>query len=330
MPAAPMRAPFDLRSAPDPSLVDLRSVTVAASHYTADLADAGTGDLGALTAQVHECGSRVRELRGRVPVLLVAHSTAGLAARAFAAANPSLVGGLITLGTPHGPAPLSALQDAAADRRGPRGVASARRRRRERPAAGCAVAPVVRGRGLGSGLDRQAGERAPLSRCPASPAPTVRRREASLHWRWPVLAGGADRRGSAAASALATQAATVTGPTHVAFGVRTSLTASPTQPGDVRADLGVRLDAFRVRLADGAAEPERPAHRIDVELRLDRPDGWLVDAGPLRDRARGAAASRGPRDHARAGQRGSPDEGDRSRSLSTTPRSTGPTRRCSR
>ena len=44
-----------------------------------------------------------------VPVILVAHSTAGLAAHAFAATNPTLVAGLITLGTPHGGAPLSAV-----------------------------------------------------------------------------------------------------------------------------------------------------------------------------------------------------------------------------
>ena len=103
-------AHFDLRTPPDPSLADLTTVTVAVPWYTADLADPGS-DLAAVVAQVGAVVGRVQELRSGAPVVLVAHSTAGLAARAFAAANPAQVAGLITIGTPHGPADLTVLDD---------------------------------------------------------------------------------------------------------------------------------------------------------------------------------------------------------------------------
>ena len=46
-----------------------------------------------------------------MPVTLVAHSTAGLAACTFAAANPSLLRGLITVGSPLQGTPLPPLRD---------------------------------------------------------------------------------------------------------------------------------------------------------------------------------------------------------------------------
>ena len=85
----------------DPSAVDLTTVTAQASWYTADLSDDGTGNLTSLTAQIGRLVARVQQLNGTTPVTLVAHSTAGVAALAFTAANPTLVQGLVTLGTPH-------------------------------------------------------------------------------------------------------------------------------------------------------------------------------------------------------------------------------------
>src|SRR5204862_6888089 len=93
-------------------VADLAATTAVASWYTADLADGG-GPLDAVVAQIAAVVGRIRELRGDGPVVLVAHSTAGLAARAFAAHHADQVAGLMTIGTAHGPAPLSFLDDPA-------------------------------------------------------------------------------------------------------------------------------------------------------------------------------------------------------------------------
>src|SRR5207244_2650071 len=55
---------------------------------------------------------RIATLRPGVPVTIVAHSTAGLAARHYTASNQAKVKGLITLGTPHVGANLPFLVDA--------------------------------------------------------------------------------------------------------------------------------------------------------------------------------------------------------------------------
>src|SRR5262249_4557227 len=103
-------AQFDLRTPPSPELADLSATTAAVAWYTADLADDG-GDLDPVVAQIAAVVTRIRALRDGAKVVVVAHSTAGVAARAFTAAHPDDVAGLITLGTPHGAAPLTALDD---------------------------------------------------------------------------------------------------------------------------------------------------------------------------------------------------------------------------
>src|SRR5262249_55012945 len=85
----------------DPSAVNLGNVTAAVDYYTCDLADDGSGNLAALSAQIGRIVDRLGQLRPGIAVTLVAHSTAGVAARAYTAASPAKVEGLITLGTPH-------------------------------------------------------------------------------------------------------------------------------------------------------------------------------------------------------------------------------------
>ena len=270
-------AHFDLRSAPDPAVASLGAVTARAAHYTADLADAG-GELDAVTAQVAAVVARIRDLRGGRPVILVAHSTAGLAARAFAAANPTLVAGLITLGTPHGGAPLSAL--AAPD------VAEALRAARlvlqsagEQGSLADAVAhlshlldgwqPGAQGAPaipLRYPLERFAGANGAGTGTGGVPAVAI----------GGLVGQGTFERMADGLAALAGGAAGTAAPTHIAFGVRGALDVPPAAAGGVDVDAGVRVDAFRIRIADGAPEPPRAAHRVDVGARISRPGGWLV------------------------------------------------------
>ena len=268
-------AHFDLRSAPDPTIAPLGSVTASVAHYTADLADSG-GDLSAVTAQVAAVVGRIRALRSDQPVILVAHSTAGLAARAFAAANPALVKGLITLGTPHGPTPLSALTT-------PDGAEALRAVHRLLGVAGISGSAADAVTELGNVLDgwspsadgRLASPLSyPLDRFTGGtdfgtggvPAVALAGQLGSG-----VLTAARDAIGSAAQGDTSRRA-----PTHLAFGLRAALSVPPAADGDVEVDAGVRLDAFRVRLSPGAPEPARAAHRLDVDVKIARPRGWLV------------------------------------------------------
>src|SRR5262249_20754891 len=107
-------ANFNLRvTGVNPNAIDLNTVTTAVDYYTADLKDEGLGDLTSLVDRIGRIVARIGALRPGVQVTLVAHSTAGVAARAFTAANPALAQGLITLGSPHAGATLPFLTDAS-------------------------------------------------------------------------------------------------------------------------------------------------------------------------------------------------------------------------
>ncbi|MEV0181704.1 alpha/beta hydrolase [Streptomyces sp. NPDC050625] len=101
-------AHFGLRTTGiDPRTIALDHVSASAGYYTADLAP---GDLAFQAAQVAHIADRLAQLRPGA-VVLVAHSTAGLVARRFAADHPGRVAGLITIGTPHLGAPLPFLRE---------------------------------------------------------------------------------------------------------------------------------------------------------------------------------------------------------------------------
>jgi hypothetical protein len=70
-----------------PASIDLRGVTVVADYYTADLYDDGTGDLTSLTSQIGLVLARILALKPGAAIVLAAHSTAGVAARAYAQAT---------------------------------------------------------------------------------------------------------------------------------------------------------------------------------------------------------------------------------------------------
>jgi hypothetical protein len=95
-----------------PSGVDLTAVTTVADWYTADLGDGG--DPVSEADQIQRILERLDTLVTGRAVVLVAHSTTGIAARRVAALLPSRVAGIVTIGTPHlGARPPWATEEAA-------------------------------------------------------------------------------------------------------------------------------------------------------------------------------------------------------------------------
>jgi pimeloyl-ACP methyl ester carboxylesterase len=264
-PDRPAGAHFDLRGG-----AAAASVTAVARHYTADLADPGDGDHAALAAQIGAAVDQVIDLTGRERVVLVAHSTAGLAARVLAGDRADVVRGLVTLGTPHGgvaPAPLTdpLLAEAV---RAARGIAGA--------TADGTIAGTMLAR-LDGGLDGvpgafRAGAFAPVPDGIPNHVPALALGSAVGGDLVRTLAALlADRVAAAAAAASAADA-----PTHLGLGVRCRLPLPAAPPGDVALEGAVRIDAARLRLVNGAAPPARPARAATIRLEAFRPGGWLA------------------------------------------------------
>ncbi len=285
---------FDLRVAGvAPASIDLRPVTAVADYYTADLFDDGTNDVAGLVAQIGLITARLATLRAGAPVILVAHSTAGVAARAYAAANAGTVKGLITLGTPHLGAPLTPLLE------GP--SADALRVIADWLPAGVAAGP------LQDALTH-------LTRALDGYLPPPSAGALPVAWPYPVAdftgAGTTDTGGvpaialggalgtdllGALKTALAARiaGATVAAATHLSFGARYdwALGAPPASGGATTvpsASASVRADLGRLALTGGAAEPARPVQALTAAITLFVPGGWL--AGDPRSYAGSAPA----------------------------------------
>jgi large repetitive protein len=276
---------FNLREAHvDPTTIDLsKQVTQVVDYFTADLQDDGSGNIALQSAQIANVVARIQQLRGG-PLILVAHSTAGVAARAYTAANPANVVGLITLGTPHLGAPLPFLTDS--------GIADALRILQS-------VAPAAVGNdpnlnalqhilGALDGFVPAAGGNPPV----ANPYPY-----GSFNFSGtpsldtggrPAFGLGSTLTGPLLASlrqVFSTLAATATAPnpappapTHIAVGVRAHLGIPAPTAGQMAVDAWLRGDAFRVKLNSGAADPARAPHALQFHARLTRPGDWLVGA----------------------------------------------------
>ena len=265
---------FNLRaSGVDPGSIDLRGVTDAADFYTADLQENGPDGV---VAQIAQVVARIGELRPGIPVTIVAHSTAGLAARAFAAANPSLVRGLITLGSPHLGSPQDPLTDFATGN-ALRAVKEFTPALPAGPLQDAVDALIVAMDGF---LPAAAPGLLPVANSFPAAAFTV---PASTDTGGvPALAIGgtlADDLLIQMKQALATlansaAASTIPAPTHLSFGARARLDFGAN--GDIHADVRVRGDASRVALRPGVAEPARPPHAFTVQIALYENDGWLV------------------------------------------------------
>jgi hypothetical protein len=279
-------ATFNLNiSGANPETLDLSGVSVSVNYYTATLQDDGTGNVASLQNQIGHIVDRLNEIRGNVPVTIVAHSTAGIPARTYTAANAAKVQGLITLGTPHGGAPLAFLSDADqgnALRSIQRLMPSALPNDQITAAlahmitAIDAYTPSANAGGLPtaaaypaadfnytSGTNLDTGGRPALGL-----AGTL---TGSLQ---DLLSSWLEALGNSAANPATAPAA----PTHLCFGLRTHMDTPITTAGEVFVDTSVRFDAFRVKLNAAAAEPARAAQSVRIRSQITRPGAWLVGA----------------------------------------------------
>lgn len=295
-------AHFDLRAPGiDPLTISLDDITAVADYYTADLVDRRDGDAAFLAGQIAHIADRLAVLHPG-PLVIVAHSYAGLAARRFAADHRTRVLGLITLGTPHLGAPLAFLSDVE--------LGDAVR-------LGGALRPTMPASVLRAGLDHLLtaveGYIPPVSPGGlATPNPYPSR---SFGMAAPfdfgdvpvltlagLIADDVFEWLKAAVVARAEQAAAVARPqpTHLAYGMAMPMAMGATPFGTPEAVARTRFGLGQIPLAHGVAPTARRAQFLRVELELRRGNGWLVggpassDAeGRLRRLLVGLTASRG-------------------------------------
>jgi hypothetical protein len=272
-------ANFDFRVPnTNPGAIDLSTVTDAFDNYSCDLNDDGSGDLASLTTQIGLVVARISQLRPGVPVTLVAHSTAGVAARSFTNANPAAIQGLITLGTPHLGSALPFLTDPL--------VSSIVR----------LLQPFAAGFGAGPILDtlnhyfRALDGYVPAKDSGTLPAPapyptgSFSGTPSTDTGGRPAFAIGSSLPGTlqqtvtAAVAGLATKAGAAgrTAPTHLSLGVRARVGLPSSAKSPVAADASLRAGLFRIPLESNPAKPERPAQFLSVDSELSRPGDWLA------------------------------------------------------
>lgn len=263
-PACPAEAHFDLRiPGADPLAIALEHVAAVATHYTADLVD---GPLAAVTEQLARVVERIQALTGQPKVFVVAHSTAGVAARVFAAAQPTAVAGVITLGTPHDYSPLAPLTDdelADAVR-----LAEALQPASGRTPVGRAIARLAEAL---SGAEGYRPEPFPDAPRLADTVPGL----AIPGWLdgdlLQDLADGVLRR----ITDVAQRAAPAT---HVGIGARFCLDV-PAEAGALAIGATLRVDALTCALGAAARRTGPLGRAIDFRLALRRERGWLA-GGP--------------------------------------------------
>jgi hypothetical protein len=279
-------ATFNLRQPNvDPTTLSLVSIGNAAwDYYTADLKDDGSGNVTSQVTQIANIVARLQQLRPAAKVTLVAHSTAGIAARLYTSANTSNVQSLITLGTPHLGAGLPFLTDES--------MANALRILQSiLPTDAASDKNIAALQHILAALDgylppATAGALPIPNPYPvASFNPTVPAGVAT--GGVPAFALGSQLGGQLLASLqqlLATlagqQAAPTTAPpapTHLAFGVRAHLPIAGS-PSTFSSDVHVRADAFRVKFDSSAGEPTRAPHAMRARIVLTNPGGWLAGA----------------------------------------------------
>lgn len=265
----------------DPLTISLDGVTAKVDHYTAELFDDASGDQSKAVAQIARIVDRLGILRPGVKVTLVAHSTAGLAARLYTAANAGKVQGLITLATPHLGAPLNFLTSDA--------VGAAIRVAQGLLASMPASTLKSALEHLVVALDGYTPPSAPGLLPTAAPYPVASflGTAATDTGGVPALAIPSQLAGSlqsalnSAAAVMATNAAAGARPlpTHLCFGVAAALDMAVPQANQIAVDTRLRANLVRIKLRSGVADPPRPAQSLRVSLAIERPGGWLV-GGP--------------------------------------------------
>ncbi|SCF18220.1 hypothetical protein GA0074695_4085 [Micromonospora viridifaciens] len=268
-----------------PDLVDLATLP-AARWYVVDLADDGTLPAATALAALRHVQDAVRAVRPGVRTVLVGHSYLGLVARQLAAAVPTQLLGLITIGTVFDGTLLPLDAPAVAD-----GVRLASML----APAGLPATPLL---DAALGLQRRLldGYATVEPGQQARPAPLP----AAAFTRWPATPvnlqnvpalalfgslGDVDGNGAAGelhealVAALTSQTVAGAGPaelpTHAVAAVRLALDLGAPVAGDPDVDVDVRLGLGAVALHAGAAQVPSAQVRIQVA----RPDGWLL-GGP--------------------------------------------------
>ncbi|HEY6489867.1 MAG: DUF6603 domain-containing protein [Terracidiphilus sp.] len=279
-------ATFNLRQPNvDPATINLSNIGNAAwDYYTADLNDDGSGNVNSQITQIANIVARLQQLRPAAKITLVAHSTAGIAARLYTSANAADVQGVITLGTPHLGAGLPFLTDES--------MANALRILQSTlPTAAASDKNIAALQHILSALDGY------LSPAAAGDLPTPNPYPVGSFN--PAVPAGVDTGGKPAlalgsqlsgallgslqnvlAALAGQQAAPVTAPpvpTHLAFGVRAHLPIAGS-PSTFNSDVSVRADAFRVKFDSTAGEPARAPHALRTRIVLTNPGGWLAGA----------------------------------------------------
>lgn len=264
-------------SIPDPLTYPLETVTAAADWYVAELPGDDLPDWPQHAQLIGRIVDRLNVLRPGVSVTLVAHSTAGIAAREYAVANPARVAGLISLATPHVGANLPFLTDpdlADAVRIGGSLVPQF--------AAGSARTAIER---LMLAID---GYAAPAVGDIAQPHPFP---FAAFDTSQSTLETGGLRiytvgaHASAAPLLVSLKAATRAlvqsiaaapraAPAYLAVGVSVPLNLPPPSPGEINAEVRVRFELLRMGLTAPAAPVLGGTLRFSA--RLYRQGGWLL------------------------------------------------------
>lgn len=271
---------FNLRQAGvDPLTIALDGVTAVGRVYTADLQDDGVGNHPQLAAQIERIVARLAQLRPGAKLYIVAHSTAGIAARHFAAGAPTKVAGLVTIGTPHRGAALSALRD-------PDVAQALRVVGRWLPSLPASPTRDALGQLLSALEGWQPGAAPGDLPLPAvfpvgSFAPTDSLATGGV----PALALGS-RLGGVTFNLLRQGLQTLAGgagagatlPTHLGVGLQLALGQSLDNQAPAR--LQVRADLARFALRAGVAEPARPAQALTATLLLEDPNGGYVLGSP--------------------------------------------------
>jgi len=267
---------FNLRQpGVDPLTIALDGVSAVGRVYTADLQDDGAGNHPQLAAQIARVAQRLAQLRPGARLFIVAHSTAGIAARHFVAASPTLAAGLVTIGTPHRGASLTALRDPA--------VAQALRVVGHwLPALPASPTKDALGRLLAA-LDGWQAPAAPgeLPRADVFPVGSFAPTDTLATGGVPALALGSRLGGHAfniLKQGLQTLAAGAGGgatlPTHLGVGVQLALGGRV--DSQAQAKVLLRADLGRWALRPGVAEPARPAQALSATLLLEDPSGGYV------------------------------------------------------
>jgi large repetitive protein len=275
-------ATFSLRQpGVDPLTIRLATVPDTVGYFVAELQDDGTATMASRVAQIGAVVDHIRSLKHEMPVILVAHSTAGIAARQYVAANASNVRGLITLGTPHAGASLAPLTDNAQSE-----ALRLIQRLCQSNMSGTVRAALdhlqVALDGYVPGATGMLPTRAPypLAEFVADTSADtggVAALAIPAHLDQPLL--DAMRSGMKAIAQTVAAGTPPATPTHLAFGVRTALPLpGPATPGDVAVDCSIRAGLHHLCLGPVSTTPPapHPEHGISVRATLTRARGWLA------------------------------------------------------